>query len=165
MNQRFPLRPRAGFSFTEAIFTIAIIGIMSSIVMTAMSNLSKDANRILVRQQQAAINSALNGWVMSQLRVTSGTNAGQMRGIDSVRTDYNAQATTKARFYLLVPDANLSNPDERAGFLDQATADHFLEFSVSSDRLKSQALNNLKQHFTLPAWQQGEAPEVLLEND
>ena len=144
---------RSGFSFTEAIFTVAIIGIMSAIVVTAMSNMSKDANRIIVRQQQAAINSALSAWVMANMRetaLTDASNVGALRSIEEVRADYNGHGSSKARFFLLAPDATRANVDERAGFLDQSTADHFLDYTTNSNQLNSLALNNLKQHFTLP---------------
>jgi type II secretory pathway pseudopilin PulG len=60
-----------GFSFVEAIFTIAIIGIMSSLVVAAISNASRDAHRVMARQQQAAVHSALTAWVLAQTRVGS----------------------------------------------------------------------------------------------
>ncbi len=159
---------RSGFSFTEAIFTVAIIGIMSAIVVTALSNMSRDANRIVVRQQQAAISSALSAWVMSNMRetaLTDAANIGALRSLEEVRTDYNAHGSSKARFFLLTPDPSRANVDDRAGFLDEGTADHILDYTINSTQLKSAALNNLKQHFTLPDWQAGEFPQVLLGDD
>ncbi|MCP5558855.1 MAG: type II secretion system protein [Verrucomicrobiaceae bacterium] len=159
---------RSGFSFTEAIFTVAIIGIMSAIVVTALSNMSKDANRIVVRQQQAAISSALNAWVMSNMRetaLTDAANIGALRSLEEVRADYNGHGSSKARFFLLVPDPTRASVDERAGFLDEGTAEHFLDYTTNSTQLKSSALSNLKQHFTLPDWQAGEFPQVLVEDD
>jgi type II secretory pathway pseudopilin PulG len=49
MNMTIRKQRRAGFSFVEAIFTIAIIGIMASIVVAAISNASRDAHRVLAR--------------------------------------------------------------------------------------------------------------------
>lgn len=76
-------RHRGGFSFVEAIFTIAIIGIMSSLVVAAISNASRDAHRVMARQQQAAVQSALTAWVMSQTRV--GATA-EIRSLENVRS-------------------------------------------------------------------------------
>lgn len=155
-----PARRARGFSFVEAIFTIAIIGIMSSLVVAAISNASRDAHRVMARQQQAAVNSALTAWVMSQTRV--GTTA-QVRSLESVRSTYNALGTTLARFNLLIPNPTSTDLNLRAGFLDQTTADHFIEYTgASSDKLKSSALDNSKQYLSLPTWQNGDFPRVEL---
>jgi type II secretory pathway pseudopilin PulG len=153
---------RNGFSFVEAIFTIAIIGIMSSLVVAAISNASRDAHRVMARQQQAAVSSALTAWVMAQTRVGS---TAQVRGLESVRTTYNALPTTSARFNLLVPNASSPDPNLRAGFMDQTTADHFLDYTTSTDRLKTAAMDNAKQYLSLPTWQSGDFPRVELVNE
>ena len=155
-------RRQQGFSFVEAIFTIAIIGIMSSLVVAAISNASRDAHRVMARQQQAAVNSALTAWVMAQTRVGS---TAQVRSMESVRTTYNALPTTSARFNLLVPNPASPDPSVRAGFLDQTTADHFLEYTTGTDRLKTAAMDNAKQHLSLPTWQSGDFPRVELVNE
>ncbi len=153
---------RNGFSFVEAIFTIAIIGIMSSLVVGAISNASRDANRVIARQQQATVFSALTAWVMAQTR-TGGT--AQVRSLESVRTTYNALGTTMARFNLLVPAPSSPDPSLRAGFLDQTTTDHFMDYTTGSDRLKTAALDNASQYLTLPNWQAGDFPRVDLVNE
>jgi type II secretory pathway pseudopilin PulG len=162
MNVTFHNKREGGFSFVEAIFTIAIIGIMSSLVVSAISNASRDAHRVMGRQQQAAVQSALTAWVMAQTRVGS---TAQVRSLESVRTTYNALATTSARFSLLVPNPNSPDPNLRAGFLDQTTADHFLDYTTGTDRLKTSALENAKQYLTLPTWQSGDFPRVELVNE
>jgi prepilin-type N-terminal cleavage/methylation domain-containing protein len=155
-------RRQQGFSFVEAIFTIAIIGIMSSLVVAAISNASRDAHRVMARQQQAAVNSALTAWVMAQTRVGS---TAQVRSMESVRTTYNALPTTSARFNLLVPNPASPDPSVRAGFLDQTTADHFLDYTTGTDRLKTAAMDNAKQYLSLPTWQSGDFPRVELVNE
>jgi type II secretory pathway pseudopilin PulG len=156
-------RARLGFSFIEAIFTIAIIGVMSALVVSAISNASRDAHRVMARQQQAAVQSALTAWVMAQGRVGS---TAQVRSLENVRTSYNALGTTSARFNLLVPNAASPDPNLRAGFIDQTTADHILDYTGSStDKLKSAALENAKQHLALPTWQSGDFPRVDLVNE
>lgn len=145
----------SGFSFVEAIFTIAIIGIMSSLVVAAISNASKDAHRVMARQQQAAVQSAVTAWVMSQTRVGS---TAQYKNLESLRTYYNTIGTSRARFELLRPNASASDLNLRAGFLDQTTVDHFDDYTVSSDRLVTAALKNAGQYLTLPNWQSGDFP-------
>lgn len=162
MRMRLEKTRRNGFSFVEAIFTIAIIGIMSSLVVAAISNASRDAHRVMARQQQTAVQSALTAWVMAQTRV--GTTA-QVRSLESVRTTYNSLGTTSARFNLLVPLPSSPDPNLRAGFLDQTTADHFLDYTSSTDKLQSAALENAKQYLSLPTWQSGDFPRVDLVNE
>ncbi len=59
-----PSRHRTqAFSLIEAIFGIAILAVMSSLVVAAITNASRDANRIGARHQQATLNKALNVWV------------------------------------------------------------------------------------------------------
>jgi prepilin-type N-terminal cleavage/methylation domain-containing protein len=152
-------RWQRGFSFVEAIFTIAIIGIMSSLVVAAISNASRDAHRVMARQQQAAVQSALTSWVMAQTRV--GATA-QVRSLENVRSTYITLGSTLARFNLLVPNPTSPDPSARAGFLDQTTADHFLEYTTSTDKLKTAALENSKQYLSLPNWQTGDFPRVEL---
>lgn len=152
-----PIRPPRAFTFVEAIFTIAVIGIMSSLALSAISNSARDASRIVARQQQAAVGEALTAWVMSQTRV--GTTA-QMRSLNSLRNQYNALQTTSARFNLLVPNVNSTDVNVRNGYLDQSTADHFLDYTSGTDRLHTKALKNGKQYLTLPTWQDGAFPTV-----
>lgn len=153
----------SGFSFIEAIFTIAIIGVMATLVISALSNASRDAYRVMGRQQQASVQSALTAWVMAQSRVGS---SAQVRSLEDVRNSYNSLGTTKARFNLLVPNSASPDPELRAGFLDQTTADHILDYSgANSDKLTTAALENAKQHLELGTWQSGDFPRVDLVND
>lgn len=155
-------RQHHGFTFVEAIFTIAIIGIMASLAVSAISNASRDTNRIVARQQQAAVNEALLGWVMSQSRVG---NTAQIQSVTNIRNIYNSLTTTSARFNLLLPNVAASDPSARAGFLDQSTADHFLEYTTSTDRLKTSALEGAKQYLNLPTWVDGDSPQAELVNE
>lgn len=156
----------AGFSFVEAIFTIAIIGIMSSLVVAAISNASRDAHRVMARQQQATLQSAVTAWVMAQTRVvTPGPNEGQFISLESVRAAYNAQPTTRARFLqLLAPDDARPILREKPGFIDEVTAKHFKDYTTSSDRLLTAALDSADQYLTLPDWHEDEFPRVDLVN-
>ncbi len=162
MKATLQARRGNGFSFVEVIFTIAIIGIMSSLVVSAISNASRDAHRVMGRQQQAAVQSALTAWVMAQTRIG---NTAQVRSLESVRIAYNALGTTSARFNLLVPNPSSPDPNLRAGFLDQTTADHFLDYTTGTERLKTSALDSAKQYLTLPTWQSGDFPRVDLVNE
>jgi type II secretory pathway pseudopilin PulG len=151
------LKAPQAFTFVEAIFTIAVIGIMSALALTAISNGSKDANRIVARQQQAAIQEALNGWVMSQTRVG---NTAQIRSLASIQASYNALTTTEARFNLLVPNPNSPDPNQKEGYIDRSTSDHFFAYRESSDKLYSASLKAIKQYLVLSDWATGSFPKV-----
>lgn len=159
-------RPQSRFSkaftFVEATFTIAIVGIMSALAISAISNGARDANRIVARQQQAAVNEALTTWVMSQTRVG---NTAQMRSLAGLRTQYNALDTSLARFNLLVPNPASSDVNLRNGFLDKSTSDHFLEYTTNSARLQSKALKSSGLYLSLPVWQDGGFPMVELASE
>jgi len=157
-SRRFRLRSPQAFTFVEAIFTIAIIGIMSALALSAISNGTRDANRIIARQQQAVVQEALNMWVMSQTRVG---NTAQVRSLASIRSAYNTLPTTEARFNLLIPNPSSADSTKRDGYLDSTTANHFLAYKVSTDRLNTSALNgNKKSYLTLPDWKVNESPTV-----
>jgi type II secretory pathway pseudopilin PulG len=157
------------FTFVEAIFTIAIIGIMSALALSAISNGARDANRIVARQQQAALQEAVNAWVMNQMRQTvidsTGRQVAQLRSLNSVRASYNSLTTTSARFNLLVPNAASTDPNARNGYIDRSTADHFFEYTSSTDRLYTAALKGVKMHLTLPMWQFESYPTVEMVAD
>ncbi|MBB5031749.1 type II secretion system protein [Prosthecobacter vanneervenii] len=152
-------RRQHGFSFVEAIFTIAIIGIMSSIVVAAISNAARDSYRVLSRQQQASLQSAVTAWVMAQTRVNS--TSAQFQSLENIRARYNSAGNSLGRFNLLVPTPGAADPIQRAGFVDQTTADQFLSYS-SGGQLQTEALVNSQQYITLPDWQSDDFPRVNL---
>ncbi len=150
---------RAGFTLIEAVITIAIIGVMASLVVGAISNASRDAQRVVGRQQQAAVQEAVNAWVMSQTRVG---NTAQLMSVSDIRALYNGQTTAKGKFVtFLAPNVSTG----LGGFVDKTTADHFLEYTTNNDKLKSAALDLGRQHLQLPAWSAGGFPMVNLVND
>lgn len=152
---------RSGFTFVEAVFTIAIIGIMAALAITAISNAARDSYRVVARQQQAAVQNALNAWVMAQLRVT---NTAGVKSLETIRLEYNSKPTTSARFEMLKPKPTSTDPSTRAGFLDSTTIEHFEEFNRggSAEKIKSQALYGSEQYLTMPTWAQGDEPKVEL---
>jgi prepilin-type N-terminal cleavage/methylation domain-containing protein len=157
---------RSGFTFVEAIFTIAIIGIMASLAISAISNGSRDANRVVARQQQAAVQEALIAWVMGQTRVkVNGVETAQVQSLNNIRADYNVIPTTRARFDKLIPNPSATDASGRAGYLDKTTADHFLQYTINTDRMKTSALEGAKQYISLPNWQDGDFPRAELVDE
>ena len=55
--------------------TIAILGIMATLVVSAFSNAGTDSARIVSRQQQASLQGALNAWVNGETNRTDVINA------------------------------------------------------------------------------------------
>lgn len=158
-SSRFGSRLSKAFSLVEAVITIAVVGVMASLVVGSISNMSRDTQRIVSRQQQGAVQNALQAWVMSQTRVGS---TAQLMSINDIRTLYNAQSTAKGKFVtFLAPNSSTG----LGGYLDKTTADHFLEYTTNSDRLKTSALELAKQHLELPTWTAGGFPMVNLVND
>jgi len=149
MTASLPTCPRrsSGFTLTEALLTMAIIGIISSIVVSAMSSAAKDASRMVARQQQAQVQNAVNAWISGQTRDLA---TGQVRSLESVRGDYNSRGTSLARFNLI------------SGYLDESTAEHFTDTTTNSDRVKSEAMANARQYLTLGTWVSGSYPKVEL---
>lgn len=143
-------RRKSGFTLTEALLTMAIIGIISSIVVSAMSNAAQDASRMVARQQQAQVQNAVNAWVSGQTRDTT---TGQVRSLESIRSDYNSRGTSLARFNLI---------DD---YLDETSAEHFTDTTTNSDRVKSEAMVTARQYLTLGTWVSGSYPKVELINE
>lgn len=133
-----------GLTFVEMIIVIAVIGIMSALAISNFSNASSDAREIVARQQQAAVQSAVNAWVSSQITGTS--------TVSEVRGDYNDIATSKLRLA------------EVSDYLDEASYDHFVEQNAisPSNEVISSATRKLGWHISLPDWTDGSYPKVEL---
>lgn len=142
----------AGFSLVEALLTIAIMGVLTGLLVTAVSNASRDTSRTIAKQQAAAMQNAVNAWATSGSNMRSPTT-GQLQSVESTRATYNAASTTSARFNLI------------KSFLDDSTADHFLANTSNTDKLQSEALINAKQYLRLEDWGAASYPKVSIVNE
>lgn len=145
----------AAFSLVEALLTIGIMSILTGLVITAVSNATKDASRMVSRQQQTAVQNAANAWVSSQMRDESAASLtrGQIRSIETIRGIYNGNSTALARLNLI------------SKYLDDSTANHLISSTTNSDKIKSDALNNARQYLSLGTWASGGAPKVELVSE
>jgi len=155
MNTPRPtLRASPGFTLVEALITIAIIGIMAALLVNAFSNTAQDTSRMIARQQQAALQSALSAWVNGESNravvINATTGTAKMRTVEEIRTDYNTAATTFARYSLV------------EAYLDDGTRAHFAGYTSDSGKIKSAALNTTSQYLSLPDWTANSYPQVLL---
>ena len=153
MKTRHQFPRSSGFTFIEALMTIAILGIMAAIVVSAFSNAGADSARIVSRQQQAALQSAVNSWVngdsnrVNVINATTGT--GKLRTIAEIQSAYNATIGNLNRFNIF------------AAYLDDNTAAYFTTYSTAS-QIQSDALNSSKQYIAFPDWVSGSYPQVTL---
>ena len=151
MKMKQPSVIKNGFTLIEALMTVAIIGIMAALVISAYSSASADTNRIVARQQQAALQTAVIAWVNSdgnRVDVSAASGAVNIRTVAEIQTDYNSRTTSLARLNLV------------ATYLDSTTSSMFLTSSLTSDKITSDALNTSAQHLTLPTWSGTDYPQV-----
>ena len=66
----------------ELLLVVAIIGILSSLIISAVINAAADSRSVMARQQQVVLQEALNAWIAS---AAGGTN-----GIAVARSTYTA---------------------------------------------------------------------------
>jgi hypothetical protein len=119
---------------------IAIIGVMSSLIITTVTNAAADARRTLCYQQQVTLQDALNAWIAEN---SSGTN-----NLNTARTRYNA-ATTAAEWLNL-----LSND-----YLHNSTYQHFMSNSTGS-LIKSEAMVKSGMSLKFTTWGAASYPTV-----
>jgi prepilin-type N-terminal cleavage/methylation domain-containing protein len=143
----------SGFTFIEALMTIAILGILASVVVSAFSNAGTDSARIMARQQQSALQAAVNAWVNSDTNrvdvINAVTGTAKLRTIAEIQTAYNSTSGNLARFNLIAP------------YLDSNTSAYFTTYSTATQVL-TDALNTSKQYIAFPDWTNGSYPQVTL---
>ena len=112
-----------------------------------------DSARIISRQQQAALQSAVNAWVNSDANrvnvINATTGTGKLRTIAEIQTAYNATTGNLNRFNIIAP------------YLDNNTASYFTTYS-NANQVLTDALNTSKQYIAFPDWAAGSYPQVTL---
>jgi len=126
-----------GFTLIELLLVIAIIGILSTLIITTVSNASQDARTVVARQQQITLQDALNAWVAANSSGRADSNS-PPNTLQTARTAYS-NASPKL--------ALLSN------YLDPSTYNHLTNYSVStSTQVKSDAMNKIGVHLEFSTW-------------
>lgn len=136
-------RDSRGFTMVEMLIVISVIAIMAALVVSAFSNAAQDTRRVVARQQQAAVQSAVNAWVTAQ---SSGTGS-----LHSARSTYNAAPTSLARLNLV------------ANYLDESSIAHFRTNTTNTGQVSSEALKKTNQYLELPSWNSASYPKVELK--
>jgi len=132
--ERFPeaRSPRAsGFTLIELLLVIAVIGVMSSLVVSSVVNAAQDSRLAIAKQQQVTLQEAMNAWVSS---ASSGTNT-----IGTARSAYSGNSTVTARLALLQP------------YLHSETYEHLTNFSTSS-QVRSDAMVKSGTYLQFMTW-------------
>jgi len=135
-------RTSTAFTMVEMLIVIAVIGIMSALVISSFSNAAQDSRRVVARQQQAAVQNAVNAWVAAQSSRTS---------LYDARVAYNAKTTGEDKL------------DEIKRYLDDSTYQHFKDNTSDNNKIQSAALKKTSQHLTLSPWLAGSYPKVSLD--
>ena len=127
----------------EMLIVISVIAIMATLVISAFSNASQDTRRVVARQQQAAVQAAVNAWISKE---SSGAGS-----LASARTAYNAAGNSLGRLNLV------------SGYLDETTVAHLTANTSNANQLRSEALRKTNQHLELPTWTTSNYPKVELK--
>ncbi|MDB4662120.1 type II secretion system GspH family protein [Verrucomicrobiales bacterium] len=135
-------RRKAGFTIIELLIVISVIGIMTALVISAFSNAAQDTRRVIARQQQAAVQNAVNAWVTQQSALT---------GMTATRAIYNTAGTCKARLLLV------------GNYLEDSTLSHFTDITTNSNQVLSAALKKTNQYLLLDTWGTNTYPKVELK--
>jgi len=128
-----------GFSLIELLLVIAIIGILSTLIITTVSNATQDTRTVVARQQQVTLQDALNAWVAAN---SSGTN-----NLQTARATYSGAGSALAQLALLT------------NYLHPATYSHLTNYS-SSTQIKSDAMNKIGVYLQFSSWGTSNYPIV-----
>lgn len=133
-----PARSRrlTAFTLIEMLLVVAVIGILTSLVIAAVSNSAADARLVIARQQQAVVQEALNAWIAST------TVAG-------AKSLYDADTTASGRFNLV------------KGYLD-TNARWVDSLTFSGANMQSENMVSINVSMTFDAWNTGGYPSVKL---
>ena len=121
-----------GFTLIELLLVIAIIGILSSLIITTVSNASVDARTVVAKQQQVTLQDALNAWIAAN---SSGTNT-----LNSAMTKYSAANSAVTWLNLLSND-----------YLHITTYLDLLSNS-SGTQIQSDAMKKIGVHLEFTPW-------------
>lgn len=130
------------FTLIELLIVVAIIGILASIVIASFSNATQDSRNVVVLQQQAVIQGALNSWIA---HASSGNSS-----LSSAKAAYDAANTGAAKLALISP------------YLDSTSVSQFSAHGTVANALQSDAMEKTDHYITFSAWNAGSYPKVIL---
>ena len=125
-----------GFTLIELLLVIAIIGILSTLIITTVSNASQDARTVVARQQQITLQDALNAWVAANSSGRPDSNSPP----NTLQTARTAYASASPKLALLT------------NYLDPGTYNHLTNSGSTSTQVKSDAMNKIGVHLEFSTW-------------
>ena len=129
------------FTLIEMLIVLGLIGILAAILISQISNAAYESRRILSRQQQVVLQSAVNTWIIQRTTTQS---------LAAVQTTYNNATTAKAKLTLV------------SEYLDSDTYDHLATNTTDSAKVQSDAMRRIGKWVELPTWAAGSYPRVNL---
>lgn len=128
---------RKAFTLIEMLIVIAIISILAAMAISSFANAAQDSREVLVRQQLATVQEAVNNWATRQIGKVTATD-GKPQTVEQARTAYNAPTTAAARWALFAP------------YLEESSQSSFT--AASNGRITTDAMLQTGYYLTLPAW-------------
>lgn len=155
------------FTLVEMLLVIGIISILAALVISSFSDAAQTSREVVVRQQLAVWQSALNNWVDGKLgRIDSGItgNTDVAVSLSALTTYYNAK-TSDERFALLAGKELDGTAAAAPGYLDAMTAQHYVDMAIQfppsdSKKIRSDAMIQTGKWIELPDWTAGSYPTV-----
>ena len=142
-------RTRNAFTLIEMLIVIAIISILAAMAISSFSNAAQDSREVLVRQQLATVQEAVNNWASRQIGKVN-TIGGNPTTIEQVRVFYNAQTPASTRFQVFT------------GYLDVSTFES-ITVNSTTGRLTTDAMRQTGYYLTLPDWGPTSYPKVQID--
>ena len=142
-------RTRNAFTLIEMLIVIAIISILAAMAISSFSNAAQDSREVLVRQQLATVQEAVNNWASRQIGKVN-TIGGNPTTIEQVRGYYNAQTPASTRFQVFT------------GYLDVSTFES-ITVNSTTGRLTTDAMRQTGYYLTLPDWGPTSYPKVQID--
>lgn len=128
--------PRNAFTLIEMLIVIAIISILAAMAISSFANAAQDSREVLVRQQLATVQEAVNNWTTRQIGKVTTAN-GLPQTVEQARAVYNAPTTITGRWALF------------ASYLEESSQS---SFTASNGRITTDAMRQTGYYLTLPAW-------------
>jgi len=132
------------FSLIELLIVVAIIGVLAALVVSSFSTVTEDARSVMVIQQQASLQEALNSWISM---ASSSTGYGSLQ---AAKSKYDDATTATAKLALLAP------------YLDATTLKQYSAHATVANALNTDTMKKNNQYVTFSAWTTGSYPKVEL---
>ncbi|MEM7145498.1 MAG: type II secretion system protein [Verrucomicrobiota bacterium] len=146
LGTKHPQKKVAGFTLVEILLVVGLISIIGSMAISNFSNASQDTRRVVTRQQQAALQNAVNSWVARQ--ISGNQTVAETRVIYNVDPGTGSARSAEDRLDLV------------ATYLDDPTYLHFKDYTTDPAKVQTGAMDKLSYHLELPDWQNGSYPKV-----